>query len=396
MLSSLTLPLSAGLQADAALVPAEWERIKPAILKLVARIKKKQDRAAMHARLQDRQRSLRPRYDKLKAALPPTAQPFMPLFVDFLVLSSVKALWHDEAVKLDDATWEEHLDDVKEELDQFRLDLAMRAHELIVAAAHDPDEPAASDPGEDEPDLSDTFFALASSIVSCGIPDCHKNVSQTGAGPAPVAPSVQASAQASTQDARAAAVGSLESVLRHQHASHNGATFISATKLFDCEPRQPISLPLEVSCVMSALLDLAKLDPGTATADDLDAFTAIVRAYEWENSPKHQRFTAWHDPEKLWLDLVRPRPPVALLPLAPQVLTRPSSAAVRRQDRSRPRHQALAASVARHAHHRLHPARLAQLEPPPDPPSRTHHRRRQGQGQGSLRQARGRRRRRVR
>ncbi|GAA5836503.1 hypothetical protein JCM9279_000409 [Rhodotorula babjevae] len=282
----------------------EWERIKPAILKLVVRIKKKQDRDAMNLRLQDRQRSLRPRYDKLKDALPPSARPFVPLFIDFLALSSVKALWQDETVKLDDATWSEHLDDVKEELDQYRLDLAMHARELIAAAAHDPDEPSSSSaaPDEDEFDLSDDFFKLASSLVSCGVPDCHLSASRTGAGPAPVARSAQQSAE--DEDERAMPVGSLENVLRHLHKEHNGATFITTAKHFGDEPRLPLSLPLEVSCAVSALLDLAKLDPATATFDDLGAFTAIVREYKWENSPKHRWFSAWRDPEKPWLDLL--------------------------------------------------------------------------------------------
>ncbi|GAA5892407.1 hypothetical protein JCM8208_005814 [Rhodotorula glutinis] len=284
----------------------EWERIKPAILKLVARIKKKQDRDATHLRLQDRQRSLRPRYDKLKKALPSTAQPFMPLFIDFLVLSSVKALWHDETVKLDAATWYAHLDDIKEELDQYRLDLAMHAHELIVAVARDSDEPSSSSspltPDEVEPDLSDEFFELVSSFVGCGVPDCHLSSSKTGPGPAPVAPS----AQQPVGSARGASVGPLEEVLRHLHARHNGATCISTAKHFNDEPRLPLSLPLEVSCAVSALLYLAKLDSATATAADLDAFNDIAKLYDWDNSPSRKWFSATHrwSSVKGWRDLL--------------------------------------------------------------------------------------------
>ncbi|KPV74052.1 uncharacterized protein RHOBADRAFT_54617 [Rhodotorula graminis WP1] len=286
------------------LTDAEWERIKPAILKLAERIKKKQDRDAMHHRLQDRQRSLRPRYDKLKDALPSSARPFVPLFIDFLVLSSVKALWQDEAIKLDDTTWAEHLDDIKDELDQYRLDIALHAHDLIVAAAHDPDEPSSPAPEEQEPNLSNDFWLLATSFVGCGIVDCHLSASKTGPGPAPA---TRSSRQAAA-DERAAPVGSLEEVLRHMHAWHNGDTFIAKPKRFNDEPRLPVSLSLEVSCAVGALLDLAKLDPATATADHLDAFTAIVSEYLWDNSPSHKSFpTMWRSrkPDKTWLELLR-------------------------------------------------------------------------------------------
>ncbi|GAA5903612.1 hypothetical protein JCM6882_003001 [Rhodosporidiobolus microsporus] len=68
-----------------------WE-IKPQIIKLLDRIRRNTAKQDLVNTLQSRQKALRPRYDKLKAALPKSAQPFVPLFVDFLLLPSVKPL----------------------------------------------------------------------------------------------------------------------------------------------------------------------------------------------------------------------------------------------------------------------------------------------------------------
>ncbi|GAA5836571.1 hypothetical protein JCM9279_000428 [Rhodotorula babjevae] len=264
------------------LTDAEWERIKPAILKLVARIKKKHDRAAQRRRLEDRQRSLRPRYNKLKAALPASARPYMPLFIDFLVLSSVKALWQDEAVKLDDATWFEHLDDVKEELDQYRLDLILHARELIISARVDPDDdivPSGELEDVEDLDLSEDFFDLATSFVCCAFTNCEN---------APVTPGRDGSNRIK------GAVGPLRWVLKHQHVWHNQADSLVGSRSFRNEPQLRIVLPLEVACTVDAVLDLAKLDPADATRDDLIRFNELVLRYEWDNPGGSWKRHVWN------------------------------------------------------------------------------------------------------
>jgi len=263
-------------------VPAEWERIKPAILRLVARIKKKQRRAAMHVRLRNRQRSLRPRYDELKASLPTSARSFMPLFIDFLVLSSVKALWQDEAVKLDDDTWEEHLDDVKEELDQYRLDLVLHAHDLIISARVDPDDnitPSGELDDVEDMDLSDDFFNLVTPFVCCSFTDCEY---------API------DHERMEYDRVANVFGPLERVVQHQHEFHNNADALAGGRAFRNKPQLRIVLPLEIVCVLDAVMDLAKLDPSDAVSDDLVRFNRIVGMYEWENSVSPRRRTMWN------------------------------------------------------------------------------------------------------
>lgn len=276
--------------------PAEWDRIKPAILKLLARIKKKQDRDALNTRLQNRQRNLRPRYDKLKRALPASARPFVPLFINFLLLPSIKELWSELTVELNDGTWYNQLDAVKEELDQFRLDLALHARELIIAARRDPDDPdehpTQSGPeNEDEagtPDVSHDFFARATSFVCCTFTSCHKH---STAG----------------DDRISGVVGPLPLVLAHQHARHNQADCLSTTRLCADGPQFRIELPLEVVRAVDALIDLAKLDPATATRDDLVRFDRLVTMYEWTNTLSWKRHAAhWPWTDQAWEDLVRP------------------------------------------------------------------------------------------
>ncbi|TNY22863.1 hypothetical protein DMC30DRAFT_414738 [Rhodotorula diobovata] len=303
------------VMSDEALTDEEWDRIKPAILKLLARIKKKQDRDALNTRLQNRQRNLRPRYDKLKRALPASARPFVPLFINFLLLPSIKELWSELTVELNDGTWYNQLDAVKEELDQFRLDLALHARELIIAARRDPDDPdehpTQSGPeNEDEagtPDVSHDFFARATSFVCCTFTSCHKH---STAG----------------DDRISGVVGPLPLVLAHQHARHNQADCLSTTRLCADGPQFRIELPLEVVRAVDALIDLAKLDPATATRDDLVRFDRLVTMYEWTNTLSWKRHAAhWPWTDQAWEDLLytvkteadrarKARPPYSLDP----------------------------------------------------------------------------------
>ncbi|TNY22841.1 hypothetical protein DMC30DRAFT_429680 [Rhodotorula diobovata] len=84
-------------------------------------------------------------------------------------------------------------------------------------------------------------------------------------------------------------VGTLNEVLTHQHLVHNGASCLSSAKQFVSEPELRIQLPLEVACAMDAVLDLAKLDPETATRDDLDAFDKVVVQFELDNATAKTR-----------------------------------------------------------------------------------------------------------
>ncbi|GJN93472.1 hypothetical protein Rhopal_006529-T1 [Rhodotorula paludigena] len=261
------------------LTDSAWETIQPAIIKLVLRLRKKRLRDEHVVKLQQRQAALRKRYDKLKKALSVAMQPFVPLFVDFLVLPSVISLWDiedDEAsVEVTDDVWLEHLDAVKEEVEQHGLDLVCRAREIICAATTDPDERNERQQ-EDEIDLQeesadlDKFFRLATSFVCCAFSKCV-SVGHD--------------------------VASLVEVLQHQHRMHNGLSSLDAKSTLaphEIEPALRIELPLEVACAVSAIVELADLDSSTACLSDLDSFTDGVHYLEWENTTSvRSRFYTW-------------------------------------------------------------------------------------------------------
>ncbi|GAA5821815.1 hypothetical protein JCM3770_002902 [Rhodotorula araucariae] len=281
---------------------AEWEALKPKILKLLEREKAKyDDHMRMYAR-DGRQRALRPRYDALKASLPNSARPFLPLFVDFLLFPSVKPLWESTSGT---NTWADQLDDITEELEQFRLDLVVHARELILAATTDPDKRGASD--EDEAgalgasdDNLDAFFARATSFVCCDAKDCRSRQ--------PLGKWCDIDGRwrraAAPPDPRQGAVGPLGEVLAHLHAQHNDANDILERRRARGEPQFHIALPLEVACAVGALLEVNELDAATAGVAELDRAERAVRCYEWENrKSSHRRFAA-SDGRRAWFDLL--------------------------------------------------------------------------------------------
>ncbi|BGP50639.1 hypothetical protein JCM10450v2_006558 [Rhodotorula kratochvilovae] len=274
----------------AALDDEEWTRTKPRVLKLLGRVRQKRLADERINRQQARQISLRHRYDKLKQSLPRKARPFVPLFVDFLLLPSVKELWEPEDAVLNRATWTAQLDAITEELEQHRLELVEHAHELVIRATTDPDERDDADE-DDERDLSDAFFARATSFVCCGVKGCFakQNCSY-------VKMSTGWTCTPHPNEDRKGAIGPLIKVLQHQHEKHNDEDHITQPKLFAGEPRFRIELPLEIACAMSAVLDLLKLDPLTAGLKALERAEADVWHYEWDNSPAYKRKCHGRDP----------------------------------------------------------------------------------------------------
>ncbi|GAA6054364.1 hypothetical protein JCM3770_003338 [Rhodotorula araucariae] len=262
----------------------EWSRIKTRVLKLLDRVRKKRLVDA-HVNLQQaRQISLRHRYDKLKDSLPTSARPFVPLFVDFLLLPSVKELWEPEDAVVNRATWSAQLDAIIEELAQHRLAIVEHAHELVMSATTDPDERGRADDEEDEPDLTDAFFSRATSFVCCGIKGCFSPQNSHYVWTA-----TSWTHMPHPNEDRKGAIGTLIQVLQHQHDKHNIEDHISQPKRFAAAPEFRIELPLEIACAMSAVLDLVQLDPRTAGHKELERADRNVLYFEWENSPVTKR-----------------------------------------------------------------------------------------------------------
>ncbi|BGP13389.1 hypothetical protein JCM10213_008548 [Rhodosporidiobolus nylandii] len=263
-----------------------WTQIKPKIIALLNRIRAAEAKEELLAGYQTRQKSLRARYDKLKDALPPNARPFLPLFVDWLVLPSIKPLWQKDN-KITDAMWLDSLDAVIEECEEYRLDLVLHAREVIVAATTDPDEEKEGDAADedDEPDVSDRFFRRATSIVACAFRNCNKSHVSYDSG----------SYWRRTWTSDSNTVGALVTILEHQHKLHNFDEYLSsrATKKAisgDLSPQFRIHLPLEIACAVSAMLDLARAeDPSTASLEELKRADREGQ-WEWENSTTKKRF----------------------------------------------------------------------------------------------------------
>ncbi|TNY21107.1 hypothetical protein DMC30DRAFT_395718 [Rhodotorula diobovata] len=297
----------------------EWERIKPKILKLLKRGRRQAEDERVLVRQRSLQRSLRPRYNQLKESLPKSARPFVPLFVDFLLLPSIRPLWETGDLATLVQRWDEALDAIKEDLTQFRLDLAIHAHSIVLEATTDPDRRSADDERDDDrDDLADVdldaFFARATSFVCCGAKDCRQRKNS------PYDP--WSRTMSNPKDLRSGAVGPLVDVLEHLHENHNAADTIQDKRRFGSAPEHHIKLPLEVACAVSALLEVNQLNPATAGVAELERAEEGVRRYEWENCS-----SSWRNfyPNKAWFDLLyavwnrgdklsRLKPPVYLDP----------------------------------------------------------------------------------
>jgi len=277
---------------------AEWQRIKPELLALLdrndERLRKENTRYLDERAQRLRQRDLRPRYDKLLESMPRSARPFAPLYLDFLVLPSVKPLWMGDG-DLSDQTWLDALDGIKDEIEQFSLDLIAHAHALVLETTTDPaDDPRALADDELPADL-DTFFSLATSFVCCDIKWCQPPWKYDGWH--------WVSDRKLTDEYRNfKSIGPLVSVLEHLHEHHNSSDAIYELKASESPPNFHITLPLEVACAVTAILEVNQLDPSTAGAAELERAEKGVRDYVWDNHrPTRRNFSG----ERAWYDLVR-------------------------------------------------------------------------------------------
>ncbi|GAA6036518.1 hypothetical protein JCM8097_003544 [Rhodosporidiobolus ruineniae] len=234
-----------------------WAEVEPGIVKLLERLSKVADKRNAVTAKQRRQEALRPRYDKLKKSLATKVQPFVPLFVDFLLLPSVIPLWRDEP------------DDDQDDHAHARR---------ILDATTDPDEENADPDDEDEPDISDAFFTKATSVVACSYTTCGKSHTLNPEADFHRREHVWPDGKE---------IGALAAVLEHQHKMHNFVDKLSSRLTSNPEKQSSqyhVRLPLEIACATSAIIELADLDPETATQEDLSKVDRRIRHWEWENS----------------------------------------------------------------------------------------------------------------
>ncbi|GAA5852771.1 hypothetical protein JCM9279_003966 [Rhodotorula babjevae] len=276
------------------LTDEEWVCIKPDLLELLARQKKLKDKQQLigqdQRRKYDRQRDLRPHYDALLACLPKSARPFVPLIVDFLLFPSVKALWAGDDYITAQA-WLDALGDIKDELEQFLLDLIKHAYAIVCEAMSDPEERSmAASPSSlavDELGFNlDSFFSLATSFVCCDFRFCRRRPDRR---------------KVRAHRGRFGAIGPLVDVLEHLHRHHNQDDTVYGECGVGSKPQFHITIPLEVACAVTAILEVHQLDPSTAGVPELERADKGVHKYVWDNHSASRRN---YSGKRAWFELL--------------------------------------------------------------------------------------------
>ncbi|ORY78081.1 hypothetical protein BCR35DRAFT_305254 [Leucosporidium creatinivorum] len=278
-----------------------WDEIKPKVIKLLARIKAQQEQAEVINDQQTRQRALRPRYDKLRETQPnDDARASLPLFADFLELESVKPFWESEdADSMDDDAWQENLEGLLEEIDDYRLSVRLHAVKTILNATTEiAEEDLTGDADEFGPEqYDDDFLERPTSFLVCTLPNCRRKKSW----------SRRLDGTYLRVPERTVFFGSLADLLKHQHECHPNVTFTN--KQLAQRSKNGVvghfALPPAVVSALSALIEVGELEDDTATAEELEKVTTPYSSLkgrwdeirdritwlDWENSPSGKRYS---------------------------------------------------------------------------------------------------------
>ncbi|GAA6018964.1 hypothetical protein JCM10207_009215 [Rhodosporidiobolus poonsookiae] len=234
-------------EGDADLDDAAFELIKPKLVKILDAAKAKRLNTAYVEACRARQNALQPFYTKLRSD-----ETYFPLFADFLLLPSVRHLWLSKDIELDDAACEAAREDVKEELNEWRVAVRQRALQLVMTASVEiPDDEDFSADMDDYEEYDEEAFELASAALVCTIAGCHRQTSKN-------------------DPARSTFFGDLFSLLAHQHADHSGLDLPSPSYAKKHEPAYHFDLPLPVANAVAALCEVVGLVYEEATLEDLD------------------------------------------------------------------------------------------------------------------------------
>ncbi|KAG0658578.1 hypothetical protein C6P46_005698 [Rhodotorula mucilaginosa] len=273
-------------------VQTEWEQMKPTVLKVARRALEEYAKRASWPAQREQQRRLRKRYDTFLATLDDRARPFIPLFLDFLLLPSIQALWQP-GKEISDAAWEAAQPSLQEDLNDYRLETCLRVRRLIISVTQGDD--GGQDEHEDEEDevatITDKFFLRADSFVCCGFAGCPGKSRPTSYW--------RNGLWHQPDDPRQDWIGALPDVLAHQHKFHNSDTSLPVKGFRGADSQLQIALPLEVACGMSAILELHGLDGKPAEKRHLERGSAQTHGFEWRNSKMSRHSfngkTAWRD-----------------------------------------------------------------------------------------------------
>lgn len=254
------------------------------MLKVIERVRVDNQREKVASQQQSRQAKLKGRYNKLRTSLATEElRNSVPLFSDFLHLPSVKTMWESDKSSQDDATWQENLEAVMEELDEYRVDVRLETIRTILRATTTMSEEEVDNNDSDElisDQYGDAFFKLATSMLVCNLPKCaHKKRHSYGQP-----------YWGYYQEKIPHFIGPLDKLLEHHHDRHADYT-PSATKRKAQDSVDPhCNVPVEVALVTSACLDLLKLDEKTTSFDQLEQTASSAGHFLWENAPSGKKW----------------------------------------------------------------------------------------------------------
>lgn len=282
---------------------SDWADLKPQVLKIFASSRKKRKAAEATKAQHERREALLPAYQafRLKQSSA-TGVIWTPLFADWLLWPSVRALWQPHDAVVDEAAIAAAQEGMDEDLNDWRVGLRLHVIKLVLSNTLDIADNEELDTDADAYDADeydDDFLALLSSHVLCSIEGCYRTAKGHKGSP-------------DYEPAQHTYLGSLVDVLCHQHEAHDSLepSAKDLARPVDREPRYRVALPLEVSCTVVAMCELAGLDDEKATAEDLDDVLAAEGAFvQWANMPggghgkKEEDFRAVVRPALLSLSL---------------------------------------------------------------------------------------------
>ncbi|TNY20442.1 hypothetical protein DMC30DRAFT_253860 [Rhodotorula diobovata] len=258
---------------------SDWADLKPQVLKILASSRKKRKAAEATKAQHERREALLPAYQafRLKQSSA-TGVIWTPLFADWLLWPSVRALWQPHDAVVDEAAIAAAQEGMDEDLNDWRVGLRLHVIKLVLSNTLDIADNEELDTDADAYDADeydDDFLALLSSHVLCSIEGCYRTAKGHKGSP-------------DYEPAQHTYFGSLVDVLCHQHEAHDSLepSAKDLARPVDREPRYRVALPLEVFCTVVAMCELAGLDDEKATAEDLDDVLAAEGAFvQWANTP---------------------------------------------------------------------------------------------------------------
>ncbi|GAA6007163.1 hypothetical protein JCM10207_001529 [Rhodosporidiobolus poonsookiae] len=275
----------------------EWLRIKAEVLEIVDRNREErqkreadwQKQEAWRQIVDSRTAAIVEHYQQLRTSEPDRfTRTAFPLKADFLLFESVKALqlpnkaeddFENKDCQLTDEVWDAALPLIKEELAEYRLNLVLHAIKLILAATTESPVPDDDEILSNLEQYDDAFLLKATSFVCCDLDGC--------------AGSPYAQWMPHWCARTFAYIAPLQQVLEHQHTNHADAKYYDE-KAKAAGPRLHFSLPLEVACAASALLELGGLDDDAGVAE---LYEMDERAwFTWENTRTNKKHHQdWQD-----------------------------------------------------------------------------------------------------